>query len=70
MMRSAILDISQLLGEQWWCSGERTHLPPMWPGFDSQTCRHMLVEFVGSLHFSKKLFPGYSGFPLFSKAYI
>ena len=27
-----------------------TRLPPMWPGFDSQTRRHMWVEFVvGSL---------------------
>ena len=23
------------LGEQGWLSGERAHLPPMWPGFDS-----------------------------------
>ena len=23
--------------------------PPMWPGFNSQTQRHMRVEFVGSL---------------------
>ena len=29
--------------------GESTRLPPMWPGFDSQTQRHMWVEFVGSL---------------------
>ena len=38
------------IGEQGWCSGESTCLPPMWPGFDSQTRRHMWVEFVvGSL---------------------
>ena len=30
-------------------SGERTHLPPMWPGFDSQSPCHIWVEFVGSL---------------------
>ena len=24
-------------GGQGWRSGESTHLPPMWPGFDSQT---------------------------------
>ena len=34
---------------QGWRSGESTRLPPMWPGFDSQTRRHMWVEFVGSL---------------------
>ena len=33
---------------QGWRSGESTHLPPMWLGFDSR--RHMWVEFVvGSL---------------------
>ena len=36
-------------GVQGWRSGESTRLPPMWPGFDSQTRRHMWVEFVGSL---------------------
>ena len=38
--------------EQGCGSGESTHLPPMWPGFISQTRRHtcMWVEFVvGSL---------------------
>ena len=29
-----------------WRSGESTRLPPMWPGFDSRTRRHMWVEFV------------------------
>ena len=38
------------IGEQGWCSGESARLPPVWPGFDSQTRRHMWVEFaVGSL---------------------
>ena len=37
------------MGVQGWCSGESTRLPPMWPGFDSQTRRRMWVEFVGSL---------------------
>ena len=36
-------------GMQGWRSGESTRLPPMWPGFDSQTRCHMWVEFVGSL---------------------
>ena len=38
------------IGEQEWRSGESARLPPVWPGFDSQTRRHMWVEFaVGSL---------------------
>ena len=39
----------------------------MWPGFDSQTRRHMWVEFVGSILCSERFSPGYSGFPLSSK---
>ena len=54
-------------GVQGWCSGESTRLPPMWPGFDSQTQRHVRVEFVGSLLCSERFFSGYSGFPLSSK---
>ena len=50
---------------QGWCSGESARLPPMCPGFDSQTRRHMWVEFVvGSLLCSEGFFSGYSGFPL------
>ena len=50
--------------EQGWHSGESTRLPPMWPGFDSRTRRHMWVEFVaGSRH---RFFSGYSGFTLSS----
>ena len=38
------------IGEQGWRSGENARLPPVWPGFDSRTRRHMWVEFVvGSL---------------------
>ena len=33
-------------GVQGWRSGESTRLPPMWPGFDSRSRRHMWVEFV------------------------
>ena len=51
-----------LRGVQGWRSGESTRLPPMWPGFDSQTRRHMWVEFVGSL-LHREVFSGYSGFP-------
>ena len=47
------------IGEQGWCSGESTHLPPMWPSFDSRTQRHMWVEFVvGFLLAPRAFFPG------------
>ena len=56
---------------QGWCSGESARLPPMCPGFDSRTRRHMWVEFVvGSLLCSERFFSGYSGFPLSSKTNI
>ena len=49
----------------------RKWLPPMWPGFDSRTRRHMWVEFVVvSLLCSARFFSGYSGFPLSSKTNI
>ena len=49
-------------------SSESARLPPMCPGFDSRTQRHMWVEFiVGSLLCSERFFSGYSGFSLFSK---
>ena len=52
-------------------SGESARLPPMCPGFDSRTRRHMCVEFVvGSLLCSERFFSGYSGFPLSSKTNI
>ena len=54
-----------------WRSGESTRLPPMWPGFDPRTRRHMWVEFVvGSRPCSERFFSGYSGFPLSSKTNI
>ena len=57
--------------EQGWRSGESAQFPPMWGGFDSQTRRHMWVEFVvGSLLCSERFFSGYSGFPLSSKTNI
>ena len=49
-------------------SGEGNRLPPMWPGFDSRTRRHMWVEFVvGSCSCFERFF---SGFPLSSKTNI
>ena len=53
-----------------WCSGESARLPPMCPGFDSRTRRHMWAEFVGSLLCSERFFSGNSGFPLSSKTNI
>ena len=46
------------------------HLPPMCPGFDSWTRRHMWAEFVGSLLCSERFFSGNSAFPLSSKTNI
>ena len=58
-------------GEQGWRSGERTRLPPMWPGLKSRRRHHMWFEFaVGSLPCSERFFSGYSGVPLSSKTNI
>ena len=65
-----ILSIKTRPGEQGWCSGESARLPPMCPGFDSRTWRHMWAEFVGSLLCSERFFSGYSGLPLSSKTNI
>ena len=49
--------------EHGWHSFESGCLPPMCPGFDSRTRRHMWAEFVvGSLLCSERFFPRYSGF--------
>lgn len=41
------LDIASLFwGQKGWLSEESACLPPMQPGFDSQTEFHMCVEFV------------------------
>ena len=54
-----------------WRSGESTCLPPMWPGFDSRTRRHVWVEFVvGFRPYPKRFFSRYSGFPLSSETNI
>ena len=57
-------------GEQGWRSGESARLPPMCPGFDSRTRRHMWAEFVGSLLCSERFFSGNAGFPLSTKTNI
>ena len=54
-------------GELEWRSGESARLPPMCPGFDSQTWRRMWVGFVGSPPCFDRFFSGYSGFPLSSE---
>ena len=67
----AVFNNSSKKQEQGWRSGESARLPPMCPGFDSRTRRHMWVEFVvGSLLCSERFFSWYSGFPLSSKTNI
>ena len=52
-----------ILGEQGWCCGEGTRLPPVWPGFKFRRRSHVWVEFaVGSLPCSNGFFSGYSVF--------
>ena len=48
-------------GVQGWRSGESTHLPPMWPGFDSEIRRVGWVCWLSTL--LREVFSGYSGFP-------
>ena len=51
-------------GEEGWCSGESTHLPPMWPGFDSRSQHLIWVEFVvGYLLAPRGFSPGNPVFP-------
>ena len=67
----SFIRVLSVSGEQGWRSGESARLPPMWPGFDSRSRRHMWVEFVvGSRPCSERFFSGYSGFPLSSKTNI
>lgn len=53
-----------IIGEQGWCSGEGTRLPPIWPRFDSRTQRHKWVQFVGSLQCSEGFCPVTLVFPI------
>ena len=57
-------------GVQGWCSGESTHLPAMWPGFDSQIRLHMWVEFVGSLLCTERFPPGTPVSPLLNSQHL
>ena len=45
---SLLTDLGDL-GEQSQRSGESTRFPPLWPGFDFLTRRHIWIEFVGFL---------------------
>ena len=58
------------VGVQGWRSGESTRLPPMWPGFDSRTRRHMWVEFVGSLLCTERFSPGTPVSPLLKNQHL
>ena len=55
---------------QGWHSGDSPHLPPMWPGFDSQIRHQMRVEFVGSLLHTERFSPGASVSPPLKKTKI
>ena len=61
---------SVLHTHQGWRSGESTRLPPMWPGFDSQTRHHMWVEFVGSLLCTEKFSLGTPVSPLLKNQHL
>ena len=59
------------MGEQGWRSGESTRLPPMSPGLDSWSRRHMWVEFVvGSRPCSEGFLRVLRFFPLNKKTNI
>ena len=47
-----------------------THLPPVWPGLDSQTLHVCGFSSVGYLLCSKSFFSRYSTFPLSSKTNV
>ena len=47
----------KFFGEHGWRNGEKTRLPPMWPGFESWRGRHVWFKFVvGSLPCSERFF--------------
>ena len=46
LFQAHLFHMNLQLGELGWRSGESARLPPMCPGFDSRTWRHMWVEFV------------------------
>ena len=52
-----------------WHSAKSTCFPPMWPGFDFRTRRHMWIELVSSLLYStlRGFSPGTLVFPSHQK---
>ena len=50
-------------GEQDWRSGESTHLPPLWPGFDSQTQHLSGLSLLILLSAPRGFSPGIPIFP-------
>ena len=64
------ITIIVIIGVQGLRSGESTRLPPMWPGFDSRTRRHMWVEFVGSLLCTERFSPGTPVSPLLKNQHL
>ena len=64
------VELTHVLGVQGWCSGENTHLPLVLPGFDSQTRRHMWVEFVGSLLCTERFSLGTPVSPLLKNQHL
>ena len=52
------LSPEDMLHKEYLAARPCTRLLPMWPGFDSQTRRHMWVEFVGSLLCIERFSPG------------
>ena len=55
---------------QGWRGGQSTRLPPVWPGFDSQTRRHMWIKFVGSLLCTERFPPGTLVSPLLKNQHL
>ena len=54
----------------WAVVSESLRLLPIWPRFGFLTSRRMWTEFVGSLLYSERFFPGFSGFALSPKTKI
>ena len=69
-MAEDVKGFESCVGVQGWRSGARTRLPPMWPGFDSRTRRHMWVEFVGSLLCTERFSPGTPVSPLLKNQHL
>ena len=58
------------MGVRGWRSGESTRILSMWPRFNSQTRRHMWVEFVGSLLYTERFSLDTPVSPLLKKQHL